>query len=111
MVVVTSALAYVEAHAALAAAHRHSRLSSVAYSEAVEIFETIWQQVISIPVQAEIINQAATFASAHELRGYDAVHAATAATVVSADFAAISGDRELLRGLSELGIHTIDTAG
>ena len=80
------------------------------YAEALQVFETIWQHVAVVPVQSEIIELAAPFASEHALRGYDAVHAATAATVASDDFVAISGDRELLRGLSELGIHTIDSS-
>jgi len=44
----------------------------------------------------------------HALRGYDAVHCATALAVASEDFVAIAGDHDLLRAWSELGIATID---
>lgn len=58
-----------------------------------------------------IVRGAAELTSAQELRGYDAIHCATALALDTTEFVAVSGDRALLRAWSALGIPAADTAG
>lgn len=108
--VTTTEIAYVEVHAALAQAARHGRLDAAEHREALASFETIWEDIARIPVDSLVIGHAATLAATQALRGYDAVHCATALAVASDDFVAVAGDRRLLEAWRELGVATIDTA-
>lgn len=110
-VIITSSLAYVEAHAAIAQAARQGRLSTRGHEYALEAFELRWRDLVHVPPSDSLIKTAADLAAQHALRGYDAVHCATALAAASDDFVAISGDRDLLRAWSDLGIATIDAAG
>lgn len=110
-VIVTTSLAYVEVHAALAQAARHGRLSTAEHASSLNAFQTRWDDLIHIPPSDALVKRAATLSARRALRGYDAVHCATALAVASEDFAAISGDRDLLRAWNALGVATIDTTG
>lgn len=109
--IVTSDLAYVEAHAALAQARRLERLTDASHQRAVAAFESLWPRVARIAVAPSIIREAANIAHAQALRGYDAVHAASTLAAASDDFVAVSGDAALLHAWSELGIATVDSRG
>ncbi|OJW01500.1 MAG: hypothetical protein BGO47_13680 [Microbacterium sp. 67-17] len=110
-VIVTSDLAYVEAHAALAQARRLDRLTDASHERALAAFESLWAGVARIAVAPLIIREAAKIARTQALRGYDAVHAASAVATASDDFVAVSGDEALLHAWSELGIATVDSHG
>lgn len=107
-VIVTSSLAYVEAHSAIAQAVRHGRISGEGHQRALDAFQLRWNDLIHVPPSDSVVRAAADLAARHALRGYDAVHCATALAVASDDFVAISGDRDLLRAWGELGVATID---
>lgn len=109
-VILSSAMTYVEVHAALAQAVRTGRIDTSAHSRGLQEFEVVWEDMSRIAVTNDVIVRAATMASSHTLRGYDAVHCATALAAASDDFVAVSGDQDLLRAWSALGIATIDTA-
>lgn len=109
--IATSTLAFVEVHTVLAQARRSRRLTPAAHEGALESFERLWEEITPITPSDEIIRSAALLGTIHALRGYDAVHCATALAAASDDYVAVSGDRDLLRAWSELGIATIDTAG
>jgi len=109
-VIVTSSLAYVEVHGALAQAVRQDRMDDDARDVALSVFQSRWKDVIHVPPGDALVKTAATLAASHALRGCDAVHCATALTVASDDFVALSGDRDLLRAWGELGIAVIDTS-
>ena len=109
--IVTSSLAYVETHSALARASRHGRLTPVAHGQAVDAFQLRWSDAIHVSPSDSLVKAAAALSARLGLRGYDAVHCATALAVASDDFVAISRDRELLDAWQQLGIATIDTRG
>jgi len=109
--VVSSSLAYVEVHAALAQAVRLGRIAADARRRALDGFESVWMDVGRIAVSDGLIRDAAVLAAEHALRGYDAVHCATALAVASDDFVAVAGDRGLLRAWHALGIPIVDTSG
>lgn len=107
--IVTSDLAYVEAHAALAQAHRLGRIRDAALDRAVAVFESLWSGIARVAVSETILRDAARLTRTHALRGYDAVHAASALASASEDFVAVSGDTALLRAWSTIGIATVDS--
>jgi predicted nucleic acid-binding protein len=107
--VVTSDLAYVEAHAALAQAHRLGRITDAALDRAVDVFESLWSGIARVAVSETILRDATRLTRTHALRGYDAVHAASALASASEDFVAVSGDTALLRAWSTIGIATVDS--
>ncbi|MFT4136042.1 type II toxin-antitoxin system VapC family toxin [Microbacterium sp.] len=109
--IAASALAYVEVHTALAQAARQGRLSAAALEQVCESFEELWDQIVAITPSDGIIRSAARLGARHALRGYDAVQCATALAAASDDFVAVSGDRDLLRAWTDLGLVTVDTAG
>lgn len=110
-IVASSAITYVEVHAALAQAVRQRRLDELTHRRALRDFSTVWADVAHVPADDAVIRRAASLTLAHALRGYDAVHCATALAVASEeDFVAVSGDRDLLRAWGALGVATIDTA-
>ena len=56
-----------------------------------------------------VVERAAALAYRFDLRGYDAMHCATAAQLTEQDLAAAAGDRRLLDAWAELGLATFDT--
>jgi uncharacterized protein len=107
--VVTSRLLYVESAAALAQARRLDRITDDQHGRAVEVAELLWAQIDVIELDGELASQAATLAARHSLRGYDAVHCASAVTLQDADVVGAAGDRRLLAAWHELGVATFDT--
>jgi predicted nucleic acid-binding protein len=83
-VVVTSHLTYVEAHAAFGRMHADGRLSDAAHDRTIGAFRSFWADVASVDVVREVIGRAASLATAHRLRAYDAVHLASALAVAAA---------------------------
>ena len=112
-VVVSSAITYVETHAALAQARRQSRLDDDSHRQALDGFAVIWKGVAAVPVTESLILHAAALSASQGLRGYDSVHCATARMTASGDrdYVAVSGGRDLLRAWSALGVATIDIGG
>lgn len=99
--VVCSEIGYVEARAALAAAHRGRRLGSAQMQAARSQFEVLWEQVSVVAVTTELVRAAADFAELDGLRGYDAVHLAAAATARATIVA--SADRQLTTAAQSRG--------
>lgn len=107
--IVSSSLAYVEAHTALAQAERIERISATQRRQAATAFDGLWRNVTAVTPSKAIIQNAATLGIERGLRGYDAVHCATAIAAFSAELYAVSGDRSLLAAWHALGIATVDT--
>jgi predicted nucleic acid-binding protein len=109
--VASSILAYPEGRAALAAAKRAGRLGGAKYDQAVADFESRFSDLISVGVDFELAQVAGAQAEAFGLRGYDAVHLASAlalegeATLVTWDEdladAAVSAGVAVAGGASE----------
>ena len=71
-------LLYPEARAALKRAARDRRLSAPHLRYATSAFERLWAQVAQIGVTTSLARRAGTLADEQDLRGYDAVHLASA---------------------------------
>lgn len=76
--VATSAIAYVEARAALSRRRRERYLSPGNYRRTIREFNADWQHYVSVEVTDSLIRKAAELAEAHALRAYDAIHLASA---------------------------------
>lgn len=74
-------LIYPEARAALAAAQRGGRLTKSAYTAAVEGVDDCYAAMRVVGVDETLALTAGDLAGAHGLRGYDAVHLASALAV------------------------------
>jgi len=100
----SSVLAYAEGRAALAAARRGSRLSRPIYAEAIERFDRTYEEVVAIAVDEQLTRTAGALAAEFALRGYDAVHLATALSIAEHEVALVSWDRDLCDAAVEAGL-------
>jgi predicted nucleic acid-binding protein len=107
--VVTSRLTYVEAAAALAQALRLGRLDQAQHRTGFELLNTLWSQLTVIDVDQALVSQAAADAELWGLRGYDAVHCASARLVDDTGVVGAAGDQALLTAWRTAGITTFDT--
>ncbi|MEU0504379.1 type II toxin-antitoxin system VapC family toxin [Nocardia sp. NPDC005998] len=107
--VVSSRLLYVETAAALAQAHRLSRLDDRGYAACRHLLDQLWQQLDVVEVDEASISRAAELADLLALRGYDAVHCASAEQLEDTDLVVASGDKRLLEAWKTLGLATFDT--
>jgi predicted nucleic acid-binding protein len=74
----SSILSYPEGRAALGAARRAGRLTPAAHKRALAEFESIQGQLSRIAVDPQLARYAGELAERFALRGYDAVHLASA---------------------------------
>jgi predicted nucleic acid-binding protein len=109
--VVTSRLLYVEAAAALAQARRLDRIRGRDHQAALRLLDQLWAEFEVVEVDARVVDRAAELAHSAALRGYDAVHCASAEQVADDDLVLASGDHALLAATARLGIATADTNG
>ncbi|MEV6772835.1 type II toxin-antitoxin system VapC family toxin [Nocardia sp. NPDC051030] len=107
--VVSSRMLYVETAAALAQAHRMTRLDDVGYAACRRLLDQLWSQIEVTEVDEPLIVRAAELADSQALRGYDAVHCASAEQLEDTDLVAASGDKRLLEAWRRLGVATFDT--
>jgi predicted nucleic acid-binding protein len=98
----SSILSYPEGRAALAAARRGGRLSTVSHSRALGDFESLQSELSLIGIDAQLARQAGQLAEKVELRGYDVVHLASA-LATGEEIVFISWDQDLRRAATESG--------
>jgi len=109
--VVSSRLIYPEARAALAQAERMQRLTATELRTAVEDLNSIIEEIDYLEVTASLAMSAGRLAEAHALRGYDAVHLASAAVVNDAELVLVTGDQHLGSAAQGVGISVALTSG
>jgi hypothetical protein len=107
--VVASRMLHIEAAAALAQAARLGRVTERARRSAVRILDRLWNEFEIVEVDEEIVLRAAQVAFECALRGYDAVHCASAEQIDDSDLVVASGDRKLLEACAAMGLATADT--
>lgn len=106
-VAITSRLAYAEARAALAAARRSRRLSIDGLSDAKSALEDRFGELDILDVSEAIVRTAGDLAEEHALRGFDALHLASA-LALGAEVILVTWDRDLAKAGRALGF---DLAG
>ena len=77
-VTATSLIAYAEARAAFSRRFREHAYSAKDYKRLVSQFESDWKNFMAIHVTAELVRRAGDYTEKHGLRGFDAVHLASA---------------------------------
>lgn len=107
--VVTTRLLYVETAAALAQGRRMGRLRGDAYRAARLLLDRLWREFDVVEADEDAMRRAAELAPKFGLRGYDAVHCASAEQIAEDDLVVASGDRKLLQACAGLGMATADT--
>ncbi len=88
----------------MAAAARSKRLTERIHREALESFDRVYEEIATIGVDVQLALDAGALASEFSLRGYDAVHLATALKLSERDVALVSWDRDLSRAGVEAGL-------
>jgi uncharacterized protein len=107
--VVSTQLLYVETAAALAQARRMDRLTARQHRAGLQILDRLWSEIDIAEVDEPVVTRAGVLAHELALRGYDAVHCASAEQLNDAEVVAASGDHRLLAAWRKLGIATFDT--
>jgi len=74
----TSLVTYAETRSGLARARLATRLTAAAYTTALEAFEINWARFDAIAVSESLVRDAGALAEKHLLRGFDAIHLASA---------------------------------
>lgn len=101
----SSVLAYPEARAALAAALKAGRLTPAGHARSLADFEVKQAELLVIGVDPSLARHAGGLAEELGLRGYDAVHLASA-LALGGDATVVSWDRELSRAARSSGCAT-----
>jgi uncharacterized protein len=76
--VASSLIAYAETRAALARKFRMRQMKQKEFNACKDEFELHWAGFFKLPVNAQVVGLAAELAERFGLRGYDALHLATA---------------------------------
>jgi len=101
--VVSSQLIYPEARAAAAAAHRGRRITSATLRRAVDTIDGLCTELEVIGLDQDLARTAGDLAEVHGLRGYDAVHLATALRIEVDSMLVATWDGDLARAAVDAG--------
>jgi len=101
---ISSRLIYPEARAALAQAERMRRLSAPELVAAVKELDLLALEIDYLEITANVTESAGALAQAQPLRGYDAVHLASAALATDDELVLVTGDRNLGAAARSIGI-------
>jgi predicted nucleic acid-binding protein len=103
--VMSSGLAYPEVRAALAAARRDGRISARSLRTAKQEWEGFWGALVIVESRRSVLVDAGGVAERYRLRGYDAVHLASARTIPSPHMLMAVWDDRLRGAAVEAGIN------
>lgn len=106
--VVSSVALRPEVASAMWRARHADRITARQMYDLSKAVDALADQMHLVTLGDRLSRDAASFAASYGLRGYDAVHAATAALVVGDDGLAASGDRDLLAAWQSAGFATCD---
>lgn len=100
----SSILSYPEGRAALAAARGAARLTGDGHAQAVADFEDVQRDLLIIGVDQPLALHAGELAEELGLRGYDAVHLASAIALSASALTLVTWDRDLSRAAHRQGL-------
>ncbi len=96
-----------EACAAIAAAHRAARIDDAHCGLALSWLAARWEQTDSIGLSEELAWRAGELAGTLALRGYDAIHLATAEDVLGDGDVMVVADERLAEAARALGLDAL----
>jgi predicted nucleic acid-binding protein len=108
---VSSVLLYPEGRAALAQAERLARSSPAQSRDARAEFEALFSDIGLVAASADLLRQAGDLAETHALRGYDAVHLASALAIADERTVMVTTDRHLRTTARNVGLATANLPG
>jgi predicted nucleic acid-binding protein len=76
--IATAKIAYAEVHSGLARKRREGHLPEARYLSACRLFETEWRACIQVELTDEVLRLARDVVRRRALRGFDAIHVASA---------------------------------
>lgn len=100
--VASSRLLYAEARAALAQASRLERLNHAEHLQAVSDLDGLVSSLDVVEVTDQVVRRAGELADNLALRGYDAVHLASAELLDDRDLVLATGDAQLHKAAKQL---------
>lgn len=106
-VVATSVVAYAEARAAFARLRRERPASGRRHRERVAQLDRDWDRYAVVELTSAVVRSAGDLAEQHDLRGFDAIHLASALWLKSAqsdELAFVVFDRRLAAGAKSAGL-------
>lgn len=109
--VASSILAYPEGRAALGAARRLDRLGADEHRKALADFEELYADLATVGVDQELAVRAGEYAEDLGLRGYDAVHLATALELGDDEGVVVTWDRDLTGAMERVGLGVAGLGG
>lgn len=104
--VATCRLLYPEARAGLSQARRMGRLPARSVGASRRTLEALWADVEVVEITLQVAQAAGDAAEQHGLRGYDAVHLASA--LHASSDALVCADTDLLRAAHACGLAVVD---
>jgi predicted nucleic acid-binding protein len=102
--VTTGRIAYPEARAALASAQRLGRITASELDSAKSKLTRLWAQVQVVDLDEPFASSAGDLAESHALRGFDAVHLATALALDDESLIVATWDADLRTAALETGL-------
>jgi uncharacterized protein len=106
-VVATSLVAYAEARSAFARRFREKAFSRGQYKKIVAGLDGDWERFMAVSLTIELVRTAGSLAEKHALRGFDAIHLASAAVLkkeISGPVLFSCADRRLQRASKSEGL-------
>jgi predicted nucleic acid-binding protein len=95
---------YPEVRAAIAAARRAGRLTRAQLATAKRHVEGLWRAIDRIDLTTELAIRAGDLAETHALRGFDAVHVASAEAIAEPDMVLVARDGRVVAAARALGL-------
>ena len=108
--VATSIITLAEMNAAFARGVRMKSISQITGDKAMRLLQTHWPGYIKMPASEKCIHRAAELAWRLGIRGYDAVHVASAELwqeILNIPITFVAYDRQLLKAVQNLGIYVL----
>lgn len=108
--IATSVVAYAEARAAFARLRRERPRSGKRHRERVGQLDRDWNRYVLVELSAAVARSAGELAETHDLRGFDAIHLASALwlkSVYSGDLAFAAFDRKLITAATSAGLTVV----
>jgi uncharacterized protein len=100
-----------ETRAALAAARRARRLDDDELRSATESLEALWAEIDGLAVTVELARRAGELAERCALRGYDAIHLASAEAILEDGGVIVVCDVRLAEAAASIGLEALVPTG
>ena len=96
-----------EGRAALGRAHRFGRLSDDEHAAAVRLLFDRWREIDGLELTERLAHRAGELAEICALRGYDAIHLASAEAILDGGDVMVVSDTRLAEAAASIGIEAL----